>query len=94
MAMIRGANDILTRTVCVNDVDLGVTWSSNKGSMVHGEEQHMAMPQASSIRNSGVGYAHKFGVATPFRVAFPCISRCMRSHLHECGCIPWGITGS
>ena len=37
MAMIRGANGILTRTLCVNDVDLGVTWSSNKGSMAYGE---------------------------------------------------------
>ena len=89
MAMIRGANGILTRTLCVNDVDLGVIWSSNKGSMmVHGEAQHMVMPHASSVRNSGGRYAHKFGVATPFRGAFPCIPCCMRPHLPECGCIP------
>ena len=51
MAMTRGVNGILTRTLCVNDVDLGATWSSYKGSMVHREAQHMAMPQASCVRN-------------------------------------------
>ena len=51
MAMTRGANGILTRTLCVNDVDLGATWSSYKGSMVHREAQHMAMPEASCVRN-------------------------------------------
>ena len=58
MAMIRGAiNGILTRTLCVNDVDLGVTWSSDNGSMVHGEalNSHMAMPHASSVRISKCG---------------------------------------
>ena len=71
-----GANGILTRTLHVNDVELGVTWSSNKGSMVHGQAPHMDMPHASSARNSGGTYAHKFGVATPFKAlgAFPCIS--------------------
>ena len=70
MAMRRGANGILTRTLCVNDVSLGVTWSSNKGSMVHGEAQHnMAMPHAaSSARNSGDRYAHKFGVMATWHV--------------------------
>ena len=31
MAMARGANGILASTLCVDDVDLGATWSSNKG---------------------------------------------------------------
>ena len=38
MIMTRVANGILTRTLCVNDVDLGATWSSYKGSMGHGAQ--------------------------------------------------------
>lgn len=53
MAMARGANGILASTLCVDDVDLGATWSSNKGRIVHREAQHMLMPHASSVRNSG-----------------------------------------
>ena len=48
-------SNILTRTLCVNDVDLGITWSSNKGSMVPGEAQHTAMPHASRARILGIG---------------------------------------
>ena len=51
MTMARAANGILTRTLCVKDVDLGATWSSYKGSMVHREARHMAMPHASCVRN-------------------------------------------
>ena len=51
MTMTRGANGILTRTLCVNDVDWGATWSSYKGSVVHREAQHMAMPLASCVGN-------------------------------------------
>ena len=38
----------------------------------------MAMPHASSVRNSGGRYADKLGVATPFRGGFP-----MHILLHE-----------
>ena len=95
MTMTRGANGILTHTLCVNDVDSRATWSSYEGSMVHMEAQHLAMPQASCVRNSGAGMAHKSGVASwPLRGAFPFTCRCMRAHLPECGYIPWLIRGS
>ena len=55
MAMMRGANGILTRALCVNGVDLGLTWSSNKGSMVHGELNTWPCPMLPVFEIRGVG---------------------------------------
>ena len=64
MTMTRGANGILTRTLtCVNDVDLGATWSSYKGSMVHREAQNMAMPRLPVFEIRGQVWPTSLGLA-------------------------------
>ena len=77
--------------LCVNDMDKGVTGLAARGAWctgMHNTWPCPMLPVSCSVRNSGGRYAHKFGnffgVATPFRGAFPCISCCMRSHLPEC----------
>ena len=79
MAMIRGANGILTRTLCVNHVDLGVTWSSNKGSMVHGEALNTwPCPMLPVFEFQGVGMPTSLGWPRHFGGGFP-----MHILLHE-----------